>query len=1147
MPDRITPVNPNKAGEFKIADQPDRRVGVWLATAVTLILGVALTGLGVVSARQYYAAEARARFERYTERLTQQVGQKINLIANAVRSARGLYVASKSVQRLGFRAYVASRDLREELPGVQGMGYIQPVRRADLAAFVAAEQADDAPDFSVHSSGDARDLYVVKFVEPLNLNLPAFGYDVGSEPVRRAAVEQAIRTGEPTLTGRIGLLYDEKKRPAFLYLLPVYRPGSNPQTPAERASAVQGLVFCSGLFEEVFARIMEQGDGLVDLELFDGPNLSEENLLLDADTKLVAIQPGVATKAFDGRMFHTVRPLSIGGRVWSLAFSTTAKFEAEAQHLAPLLIGVGGGLLSVMAALFVWALSRSRARALALARAMTVSLRASEAEARRLSEVAARTHNAVIITDRAGLIEWVNAGFERITGYRPEEAIGRKPGALLQGPLSDPAVVAEMRAAQIAGRAFHVEIVNYHKTGRTYILEIEAQPLRDPRGEITGFMAIEVDITDRRTAEQKLANNEALLRHLTENSPGAIFRFEVNPEGGRRFTYLSEGFSKLIGVSRELVLGHSIDGFAHMDPADRRLVRDSLERAIATGTGWRHTYRLKMADGRMRWITSSSTALGESNGTKTWVGTMTDTTDLQEARLAAEQANLAKSQFLAMMSHEIRTPMNGVIGMTSLLLDTPLSAEQKEFTEIIRTSGENLLSLINDILDFSKIESDRLELENEVFNVRECVEEALDLLAVRAAQQGLDLLYEVADGVPTEVRGDATRLRQILINLLGNALKFTEQGEVELTVRPGPAGELVFAVRDTGIGISPEGQARLFQSFSQVDASTTRKYGGTGLGLAISKRLAEMMGGTMGVTSVLGQGSTFHFTIRVQPVPTASRLFVTPAARSLQHRRLLVVDDNAASRRILGSLAAKWGLHAQLVASGPEGLDLLGGGATFDLAILDMQMPDMDGVMLAQEIRRRLGAKAPPLLLLSSIGRSRAALPPGLFAAVLHKPAKASQIFDELTRILGTEVAAGEPDSPVFTPEAVMARTDKILLAEDNTINQRVAQLMLGRLGYRADIAANGWEVLTALERQPYDIILMDVQMPELDGLEATRRIRQTAAGHGVRPWIIALTADALQGDRERCLAAGMNDYLSKPIKSAELAAALARVQRVGP
>jgi CheY-like chemotaxis protein len=246
----------------------------------------------------------------------------------------------------------------------------------------------------------------------------------------------------------------------------------------------------------------------------------------------------------------------------------------------------------------------------------------------------------------------------------------------------------------------------------------------------------------------------------------------------------------------------------------------------------------------------------------------------------------------------------------------------------------------------------------------------------------------------------------------------------------------------------------------------------------------------------------------------------------------------------LGALAEKWGLRAELVASGPEGLDLLGGGAAFDLAILDMQMPGMDGVMLAEEIRRRLGAKAPPLLLLSSIGRSRAALPPGLFAAVLHKPAKASQIFDELTRILGAEVATAEPDSPVPAPETATARPDKILLAEDNTINQRVALLMLGRLGYRADIAANGWEVLTALERQAYDIVLMDVQMPELDGLEATRRIRQTATGRGLRPWIIALTADALQGDRERCLAAGMNDFLTKPIKSAELAAALARVQQ---
>jgi len=1113
-----------------------------------LAVGLALTALGVATARRYARAEAQLRFERYADRLTTEVERSVNQVVYGLKGARGVYAASKSVERDEFRAYVASRDLPREFPGVRGFGFIQRVARADLAAFIAAERADHAPDFSVQTGGDAPDLYVIKFIEPLSSNRPAWGFDAGAEPVRRAAIEQAVRTGEPTLSGRLTLVQDERQRAGFINLVPIYRNGTRPQTPEQRATALQGVVYGVVVMEDLFSNIMEQADGMLDLEVFDGTELTKDRLLLDADAQLVAAAESGVSVAFGGRMFHEVRRPTIGGRVWSLAFTSTKKFEATVERLVPALIGIGGLVLSTVAALAVWSLTRSRAQALRLAQEMTASLRASETEARRLAEVAARTHNAVIITDREGRIEWVNAGFERITGYPSAEAIGRKPGSILQGPRSDPTVVAEMRAAQAAGLGFRKQIINYRKDGRTYWLDIEAQPLHDTTGQVTGFMAIEADISDRKEAELKLAASESLLRNLTDHSPGAFFRFEVKPDGASAFTFLSEGFSPLFGVPREAVLLNPMMAFASVDPIDRAAVRASLDKAIAKGHAWQHTYRLSLPDGGLRWVTASTTAARQPDGTKTWVGAITDITELQQVRFAAEQANVAKSQFLAMMSHEIRTPMNGVIGMTSLLLDTSLSTEQREFTEVIRTSGESLLSLINDILDFSKIESGKFDLENEVFNLHDCIEGTLDLLATRAAQQGLDLLYEIADGVPADVRGDGARLRQILLNLLGNALKFTKRGEVELTVRPGPpaaAGEtcvLAFAVRDTGIGIPPEGQARLFQSFSQVDASTTRKYGGTGLGLAISKRLAELMGGTMGVTSTAGQGSTFHFTIRVQTVRAGSRPFIPTGRPQIQGRRLLVVDDNAASRRMLGVLAEKWGLGVRMVDGGSAALELLAAGERFDFAILDMQMPQMDGEVLATEIHRRLGTAAPKLLLLSSLGRGRASLPPGLFAAVLHKPAKPSQIFDALARLTGAEPATPVLlAAPAAPPEA--ARPEIILLAEDNSVNQRVAVLMLAKLGYRVEVAGNGLEVLAALQSRPYDIVLMDVQMPEMDGLETTRRIRQAAPGVPAYPWIIALTANALPEDRELCLAAGMNDYLSKPIKPVELAAALERAR----
>ncbi|MEO0801384.1 MAG: response regulator [Cyanobacteria bacterium J06642_2] len=729
-------------------------------------------------------------------------------------------------------------------------------------------------------------------------------------------------------------------------------------------------------------------------------------------------------------------------------------------------------------------------------------------------------------------------------------------------------------------------------------------------GEVDCLIVVAEDIHEYKQAEDMLRANETAWQEGQERLNSILSSLDdvvwsVTPDTSQ-LLFLNSAAERVYGRSMSEFLDAPQFWLEALHPDDRDWVNGKYE-SLSVADAHDIEYRILRPDGELRWLRERSRLIYDEAGQPTRIDSLaTDITArkqnetalqqlnvelesrverrteelsrknqaLEQAKQAAEVANRAKSEFLAMMSHEIRTPMNAIVGMTGLLLDSDLDEQQRDFVETVRHSSDALLAIINDILDFSKIESGRLELEVQPFSLRSAIEEMLDLLAPTAAEKDLELAYYIQPGTPDAIAGDVTRLRQILVNLIGNAIKFTPTGEVVLTVsaRPlldlsrasqaapastvgnpltdAPIHELLFSVRDTGIGIPPERMDRLFKPFSQVDASMTRRYGGTGLGLAISRHLCEIMGGRLHVESEPEHGSTFSFTI-LAPATPASGLPPDAPVPQFAQKCLLIVDDNATHRDILTLQARRWGMTVRAATSGTEALAWLQAGEHFDIAILDMQMPDIEGLTLAQRIQMRSASARLPIVMLSAVG-GQSAIPVNqrnLFAACLTKPVKPLQLQYALGHILN-----GEPGSHVMPADswrdtaqtALVAESLplRILLVEDVAINQKVALQMLKRLGYRADVASNGREALTALRRQPYDVVFMDVQMPEMDGLEATRRLRRDWPPES-QPRVVAMTAHVMQGDRESCLAAGMDDYIAKPVRLEAMVEVLERCQPV--
>jgi two-component system sensor histidine kinase/response regulator len=668
---------------------------------------------------------------------------------------------------------------------------------------------------------------------------------------------------------------------------------------------------------------------------------------------------------------------------------------------------------------------------------------------------------------------------------------------------------------------------------------------------------------------QKTAAQEKLQRSLKELED-LKFALDQHAIVGRTdergiITFANDKFCSVSQYSREELLGQ-----------DHRILNSKyhgkeffagLWKTIKSGEVWKGEIKNRAKDGSFYWVDSTIVPFRDGLGKpKQFIVIRMDITglkrieeELRAAKDAAEGASRAKSEFLANMSHEIRTPMNGIIGMTELALDTQLTVEQREYLNMVKTSAASLLTLINDILDFSKIEAGKLDLDVADFSLRQSIGETLKALGFRAHQKGLELAWRVAQDVPDYLAGDASRVRQVLVNLVGNAVKFTERGEVVVEIERDPTstGEIVvlhFCVRDTGIGIAKEKHGMVFGAFTQADSSTTRKYGGTGLGLAITRRLIDLMGGKLWLESEQGVGSAFHFTIRFEPASAQPAPFY-PDPKILSHASILVVDDNETNRIILVEMLGRWGMQVATAKDAREALEILGRTGSqaprFAAVISDLQMPHMDGFVFVENIRKSTQFGRIPVLMLSSSaqqGEHERCRQLGI-SAHLAKPIQPSELLDAILSALSLH--ASEPseahgktqdETQEVLPQSNWRQGMKVLLAEDNAVNRTLATRLLQKHGHTVVVVENGRQALEALERETVDLVLMDVQMPEMDGLEATEAIREKEKKTGDHLPIIALTAHAMKGDREKCLAAGTDDYLTKPIRTADLFAAVERL-----
>ena len=1114
-------------------DLPFEPRAIWV-----LLFGAAasiLVGFLVLNSQR--AGRARA-FESEARNESFELSARMEAVDRVLDQLVGFFKASVEVSPSEFAIF--SQYILENhryLRVLEWVPRIPAAGRAELESRARAEGMDGfsvkelAPDGSLRKAG-TRDVYFpVLYAEPRAGNERALGLDLGSGEARRSTLQRSIDTGEISVSEPISLVQDPgKSLAAVLVVAPVYSKGSTLKSVGERREALQGLFVAvcevAPLLDALKHEHISKG---ISLSIYSDPSPSGRLLY----------GPGRR----DGVLQLQI-PFSVNGRNWVFLW------EAGPDYVEG-----GGGLIALLSSILIFVLSAVTAYWFE-----TLSQRGRLAASEERDRFFDNALDLVCIAGYDGYFRQLSPSWERVLGFSREE--------LMAQPYVDfvhPEDVAQTleEAGKISGGATTINFINRYRTqnGDWRWFSWSAAPY--PKEQV--IYATVRDITELKKTQDELASTNAMLEAVIK-SPGEVTIAWIGSDG--LFLGWNGGAERMFGYAAEEMVGKRNPGILH-DPEEIAGVALELSAKIGETVSpgfelfyeasknpefrardWTFLRRDKTRFSGQLYLTSFELAGGDRGV----LGIVIDVTQRKEFEAALSDARdkavalaRAKSEFLANMSHEIRTPMNGVVGMTNLLLETDLTAEQRDFAETARSSAESLLSVINDILDFSKVEAGRLVLESVDFDIRESVEDVVQMLSGAARSKGLDLACFLDPEIPPFVRGDAGRLRQVLTNLLGNAVKFTLEGHVVARARrmrmDGGQERVRFEVEDTGIGVSAEDQGKLFSAFTQADSSTSRRFGGTGLGLAISRSIVMAMGGEVGVTSDPGRGSTFWFEVPFEPgeVSSSGREF-----ERLRGVRVLIVDDNDVNLRILDSYLRHWGMLPECVSSVEEArraFKTSGGGTEgFSLVLLDMQMPKESGLDLLRWFRDEVSAK-PGLIVLSSIGSEGRAKALELGAhRYLSKPARQSALLDAITAVYLGEALARETLSKQSSIDAAGdgRSLQRLLLAEDNPVNQKVMRSMLERIGYRVDIAANGKEALERVASERYAAVLMDCQMPVLDGYEATRGIR-ALEGPAAKIPIIGVTANAMKEDRKRVFDVGMDDYLAKPVRLEDLRAALSR------